>query len=582
MKNLFRAVPKFLWAFLTAALLFTFSGCLAEETDNTTEEQFYSIQIDSNIENGSVTANFFSVREGALVTLTAIPDKDYQLDSFSVKDAGGNAITVNVSTVSEGTFIMPASNVIVSASFKKIQNDSGNQGGNEGEGGENQGGTGGQGEGGESGGQTGGEGQGTGTEGQTGGEGQQGTGGEGQGGGTTEGENQGSGTGGETGGEGEGGDTPKPKECWIGFRANEPAGSYTSGEMNSIKSFINEEISLTENAFSVSGYNFKEWNTKRDGSGQSYQDKEKITLTEEMYSQSDWFNLYAIWEPASDTKYIVYHYLEPANGTENLGFYEIDTDKTEELTGTTGSLTEAKALEIPGFTVLDFEQETIIAPNPNKLSHEQETQIIIYYKRNAHTISFYANAGEDKIDLPEDISEPVNTRFGAEEKLPALLEDRPSYNFAGWNTKADGSGNTYPLDAWGRINITMEDQDLVLYAQWTPITAKLTIETGSKEYTIKDTPVGHIYSTEHLLSVNTDLKIPAADFIWEIDGKALSEFADASWLTVGEAGSENEGTISIETYSWKQGSMHHISVKSIVNGRIYSSSISISKPRSTN
>ncbi|MCR5401033.1 MAG: InlB B-repeat-containing protein [Treponema sp.] len=575
MKNLFRAVPKLLWAFLTAAFLITFSGCLTDETDNTTEEQFYSIQIDSNIENGSVTANFFSVREGALVTLTALPDKDYQLDSFSGKDAGGNAITVNVSTATEGTFIMPASNVTVSASFKKIQNDSGNQGGNEGEGqeGGSESGEGNDGEG--QGGQTGGEGQegqtgGEGQEGQTGGEGQQGTGGEGQGGSEDSGDDP------------EGGETPKPKECWIGFNRNQPTDSYTTGSMDSIKSYENEEISLTENAFSVSGYNFKEWNTKRDGSGQSYQNKEKITLTEEMYGQSDWVTLYAIWEPASDTKYIVYHYFEPADGSENLMFYEFDTDKTEELTGTTGGQTQAKALEIPGFTVLDFEQETINAPNPNKSEDERYTRVFIYYKRNAHTISFYANAGEDEIDLPEDISEPINTRFGAKEELLALLEDRPSYNFAGWNTKADGRGSTYTPDAWDYLNITMEDQDLVLYAQWTPITAKLTIETGSKEYTIKDTPAGNINSSKHLLSVNTDLKIPASDFIWEIDGKALSEFADASWLTVGKVGSENEGTISIETYSWKQGSMHHISVKSIVNGRIYSSSISISKPRSTN
>ena len=566
MKNLFRAVPKFLWTFLTAALLFTLSGCLTDETDNTTEEQLYSIQIDSNIENGSVVTNILSGREGALVTLTAIPaNSDYQLDSFTVTDERGNAITVT-----EGTFIMPAGNVTVTASFKKIQNDSGNQSGNggEGNGGEGQEGGSGSGEGNSGsegqGGQTGGEGQ----EGQTGGEGQQGTGGEGQGGSEGSGDDP------------EGGETPEPQECWIGFNRNQPTDSYTTGSMSSIKSTIGEEISLTENAFSVSGYNFKEWNTKKDGSGQSYQDKEKITLTEEMYGQSDWVTLYAIWEPASDTKYIVYHYLEPADGTENLLFY--DFDKEEELTGTTGGQTQAKALSYPGFTVLDFEQETIIAPNPNKSEDERYTKVLIYYKRNAHTISFYANAGEDEIDLPEEIAKTINTRFGAKEELPALLEDRPSYNFAGWNTKADGSGSTYTPDDWGYLNITMEDQDLVLYAQWTPITAKLTIETGSKEYTIKDTPVGHINSTEHLLSVNTDLEIPAADFIWEIDGKALSEFADVSWLTVGDVGSENEGTISIDTYSWKQGSMHHISVKSIVNGRIYSSSISISKPRSTN
>lgn len=52
-----------------------------------------------------------------------------------------------------------------------------------------------------------------------------------------------------------------------------------------------EETSLNKNTFTKTGYTFKEWNTKADGTGTSYKDEEKITITENI-------TLYAIWEEA--------------------------------------------------------------------------------------------------------------------------------------------------------------------------------------------------------------------------------------------------------------------------------------------
>ena len=245
MKDFFKAVRWNLLAVLFTALAFTFTGCETEATASS-EPVYYIVSVQSGIQNGTVVVlSSTTCKAGTTVTLQANPDEGYKLSTFIVTDKNGNSVTVT-----ENTFIMPKSDVTVSASFVKDESNSGSEGGESGEGGsqggetgtggesgeggENQGGTGGQGEGGESGGQTGGEGQ----------EGQ--TGGEGQGGGTTEGENQGSGTGGETGGEGEGGETPKPQECWIGFNRNQPTDSYTTGSMSSIKSTIGEEISLKQ------------------------------------------------------------------------------------------------------------------------------------------------------------------------------------------------------------------------------------------------------------------------------------------------------------------------------------------------
>lgn len=49
--------------------------------------------------------------------------------------------------------------------------------------------------------------------------------------------------------------------------------------------------------------------------------------------------------------------------------------------------------------------------------------------------------------------------------------ERTGYNFAGWNTTADGSGTDYAVGA----TFTMEDADTILYAKWTAV------ETGNND-----------------------------------------------------------------------------------------------------
>ena len=72
----------------------------------------YTVSIDPNIENGTVTASPTEAAEGATVTLTATPATNYNFDSWTVKDASNADVAVN-----SNTFTMPASNVTVSASF---------------------------------------------------------------------------------------------------------------------------------------------------------------------------------------------------------------------------------------------------------------------------------------------------------------------------------------------------------------------------------------------------------------------------------------------------------------------------------
>ena len=76
----------------------------------------YTVTVNSTT-NGTVTANkTTNVAQGETVTLTVTPASGYELGTLTVKDASDNNVTVT-----DNTFIMPASNVTVSATFTAIE-----------------------------------------------------------------------------------------------------------------------------------------------------------------------------------------------------------------------------------------------------------------------------------------------------------------------------------------------------------------------------------------------------------------------------------------------------------------------------
>ena len=76
----------------------------------------YAVNIAEGIENGTVTAEPTSAKEGDEVTLTATPAEGYELESITVTGVNGNEAVV----VTDNKFKMPADDVTVSATFSKI------------------------------------------------------------------------------------------------------------------------------------------------------------------------------------------------------------------------------------------------------------------------------------------------------------------------------------------------------------------------------------------------------------------------------------------------------------------------------
>ncbi|MBQ7696984.1 MAG: hypothetical protein IJT35_00150 [Paludibacteraceae bacterium] len=82
-------------------------ACVTDQTE-------YAITLVQPATGGTIAADVATATYGTVVTLTATPAEGKQLDKWSVKDASNNDITVSKA----GTFVMPASAVTVTATFK--------------------------------------------------------------------------------------------------------------------------------------------------------------------------------------------------------------------------------------------------------------------------------------------------------------------------------------------------------------------------------------------------------------------------------------------------------------------------------
>ena len=80
----------------------------------------YTVSVDSG-KNGAVSVSPRSAGKGGTVTITATPDKGYEVDKVTVTDKDGN--TVKVADKGDGryTFTMPAGKVTVEVAFAKIE-----------------------------------------------------------------------------------------------------------------------------------------------------------------------------------------------------------------------------------------------------------------------------------------------------------------------------------------------------------------------------------------------------------------------------------------------------------------------------
>ena len=101
-------------------------GCTACEEAAAQKPDTYAVTI-GGFEGGEVSANVTEAATGDIVTLTAVPEENYELDELTVTNSDSEeTVPVNRGDAAENgrveaTFVMPAANVTVTATFTAVQ-----------------------------------------------------------------------------------------------------------------------------------------------------------------------------------------------------------------------------------------------------------------------------------------------------------------------------------------------------------------------------------------------------------------------------------------------------------------------------
>lgn len=228
---------------------------------------------------------------------------------------------------------------------------------------------------------------------------------------------------------------------------NNPVIMYYYNVPDSNKHYIQQidtfqSFKLTKNRFARNGYNFKEWNTKEDGTGTSYKAEDTIQLSN---VENDTLRLYAIWE--KQTYSVTFNANEGQGEVINQLFYYDSADKLSKNTFTKEGYKFKEwntKKDGTGTSYSDRQEITI----------DEDMILYAIWIPNVYSIKFNSNGGIGTMNKQE-------FTYDVLQKIDENTFTKEGYTFKEWNTKKDGTGTTYS----DRQEIKLIE-DLTLYAIW--------------------------------------------------------------------------------------------------------------------
>lgn len=213
---------------------------------------------------------------------------------------------------------------------------------------------------------------------------------------------------------------------------------------------------LRSNTYERKGYKFTGWDTKPDGSGKSYANKEEI---ENLSSKNGAvITLYAQWSKQ------VYTITYKVNGGK------LASGSTEKYAVNSKTFT-LKNPTRTGYTFLGWYKQKSFKTKVTQIKKGSVGNITLYakWKLNKYQVAYKGNGSTS------GTMKNVSTyNYGNSYTLAANKFKRTGYTFTGWNTKADGSGTSYQNKEEVRNLSKKNNKTITLYAQW-----------EKKQYTIK-------------------------------------------------------------------------------------------------
>ena len=220
----------------------------------------------------------------------------------------------------------------------------------------------------------------------------------------------------------------------------------TNGGIGAMDKFYlkeNENKNLPSNTFTREGYTFKEWNTKADGSGKSYNDEQPINISSNE-------TLYAQWQPI---KYKIKFNANDGEGTPKE--QEIEYDKTTMLTKNTFTKTGYKFKEWN--TEADGSGTSYNDEQPINISSNET----LYAQWQPITYTLILNSTNGSYEMKQQV-----LTYDKAEKIFKNTFTKTGYKFKEWNTKADGTGTSYSDEQSVKNLSSTENAIIDLYAQW--------------------------------------------------------------------------------------------------------------------
>ena len=288
-----------------------------------------------------------------------------------------------------------------------------------------------------------------------------------------------------------------PNTYTITYNPNKPSSASNSvtGSTSSSSHTYDTAKTLTSNGYKLTGWTFTGWNTKADGSGTSYANKASVkNLTT---TNGGTVTLYAQW--VQNTLTIQFH---ASGGTSNSTTYYVGSDSLIYITEskklrTTSWKYESASIDLynisrfglskTGYHIASNDAAWLIgSASGSSITQNATTDttdlnrfksliangnatVTLYanWTPNTYTIAYNSNKPSS---ASHDITGSTSSSSHVYDTAKALTRNGyklTGWMFAGWNTKADGSGTAYANKASVKNLTTANGATVVLYAQWT-------------------------------------------------------------------------------------------------------------------
>ena len=264
----------------------------------------------------------------------------------------------------------------------------------------------------------------------------------------------------------------------VNYRANKYTVAFdnndesATGTMPNMSMEYDKSSNLTANAFKLTGHSFINWNTKSDGTGKTYTDKQSVSnLTDK---DGDTITLYAQW---STNGYTVV-FVDGHDGS---------TIKRETVKYG-GSATAPDAPYHKGYTDSNWDKSFNNVTN--------DLTVTLKYVPNSYTVNFDRNGGTS------GTMQPMDMKYDETKNLTANVFGKTGYTWTGWNTQADGKGTAYQ-DKQSISNLTdTNNASITLYAQWTPNKYKIQFDKNREDATGITDSISMVYDETKNLTDN--------------------------------------------------------------------------------